>query len=178
MKRVYLLLLSTAFALPLSAREVQGANKTTQTTGSMKTVEELCQPSKAQSYLSINNVRATILGGWDMWWDLNTARYEVPKGSNKHSMFAGSLWLGGVDEGNQLKLAAMTYRQAGNDYWPGPLTSDGTASTNKEICDKYDRHWIIYREEVDIHKAWLECLDDPNCDEAELFPGYESQIPE
>ena len=41
MKRVYLLLLSTAFALPLSAREVQGANKTTQTTGSMKTVEEL-----------------------------------------------------------------------------------------------------------------------------------------
>ena len=53
----------------------------------------------------------------------------------------------------------------------------GTASTNKEICDKYDRHWIIYREEVDIHKAWLECLDDPNCDEAELFPGYESQIP-
>ena len=111
MKRVYLLLLTTALALPLSAREVQGANKTTQTTGSMKTVEELCQPSKAQSDLSINNVRATILGGGDMWWDLNTARYEVPKGSNKHSMFAGSLWLGGVDEGNQLKLAAMTYRQ-------------------------------------------------------------------
>ena len=66
MKRVYLLLLSTAFALPLSAREVQGVNKTTQTTGSMKTVEELCQPSKAQSDLSINNVRATILGGGDM----------------------------------------------------------------------------------------------------------------
>ena len=75
--------------------EAQGKYPT-QTTGSMKTVEELCQPSKAQSDLSINNVRATILGGGDMWWDLNTARYEVPKGSNKHSMFAGSLWLGGV----------------------------------------------------------------------------------
>ena len=180
MKRVYLLLLSAAFTLPLSAREVQGAseNSGSANTGSMKTVEELCQPSKAQSDLSINNVRATILGGGDMWWDLNTARYEVPKGSNKHSMFAGSLWLGGVDEGNQLKLAAMTYRQSGNDYWPGPLTTDGTASTNKEICDKYDRHWIIYREEVDVHKAWLECLDDPNCNDAELFPGYESQIPQ
>ena len=102
MKRVYLLLLSAAFTLPLSAREVQGAseNSGSANTGSMKTVEELCQPSKAQSDLSINNVRATILGGGDMWWDLNTARYEVPKGSNKHSMFAGSLWLGGVDEGN------------------------------------------------------------------------------
>ena len=181
MKRVYLLLLSTALALPLSAREVQSAGKTNgsaSSSGSMKTVEELCQPSKAQSDLSINNVRATILGGGDMWWDLNTARYEVPKGSNKHSMFAGSLWLGGVDEGNQLKLAAMTYRQAGNDYWPGPLTTDGTASTNKEICDKYDTHWIIYREEVDIHKGWLECLADPNCNDVELFPGYESQIPQ
>ena len=180
MKRVFLLLLSAAFALPLSAREVQGVGKNSgaANSGSMKTVEELCQPSKAQSDLSINNVRATILGGGDMWWDLNTARYEVPKGSNKHSMFAGSLWLGGVDEGNQLKLAAMTYRQSGNDYWPGPLTTDGTASTNKEICDKYDRHWILYREEVDVHKAWLECLADPNCDDAELFPGYESQIPQ
>ena len=42
---------------------------------SNKTVEELCQPAKAQSDLNINNVRATILGGGDMWWDLNTARY-------------------------------------------------------------------------------------------------------
>ena len=30
---------------------------------SNKTVEELCQPAKAQSDLSINNVRATILAG-------------------------------------------------------------------------------------------------------------------
>ena len=84
MKRVFLFLVSVAFALPLSAREVPGAGQNFSSTnsGSMKTVEELCQPSKAQSDLSINNVRATILGGGDMWWDLNTARYEVPKGSN------------------------------------------------------------------------------------------------
>ena len=41
----------------------------------------------------------------------NQARYEVPKGGGRHSMFAGALWLGGVDEGNQLKLAAMTYQK-------------------------------------------------------------------
>ncbi len=143
----------------------------------LKTMEELCQPSKAQSDLNINNVRATILGGGDMWWDLNVARYEVPKGSNKHSMFAGALWLGGVDEGNQLKLAAMTYRQGGNDYWPGPLSADGNANITKETCDKYDRHWIIFRDDVETHKAWLDCRDDPDCNEGELFPGYESQIP-
>ena len=87
---------------------------------SNKTVEELCQPARAQSDLNINNVRATILGGGDMWWDLNTARYEVPKGGGKHSMFAGALWLGGLDEGNQLKLAAVTYRSRGGGLlaWP------------------------------------------------------------
>ena len=49
MKRVYLLLLSTALALPLSARTVQSAGKTNGTAsslGSMKTVKELCQLSK------------------------------------------------------------------------------------------------------------------------------------
>jgi hypothetical protein len=183
MKRNYftivgvLLMATLAFAKedPNLAKPTQGLNNSVNK--SLKTVEELCQPSKSQADLNINNVRATILGGGDMWWDLNVARYEVPKGSNRHSMFAGALWLGGVDEGNQLKLAAMTYRQRGNDYWPGPLSTDGTASTNKDICDKYDRHWIITREEVETHKAWLDCLDDPNCIESEVFPGYESQIP-
>lgn len=165
----------------LFAREIPGlplANQSGKTGSSNKTVEELCQPARAQSDLNINNVRTTILGGGDMWWDLNQARYEVPKGSNRHSMFAGALWLGGIDDGNQLKLAAMTYRQRGNDFWPGPLSNDNLASVTKEVCDKYDRHWIIYREDVDVHKAWLDCKADPNCDEAVNFPGYANQIPD
>ena len=183
MKRIYVTLAGIMMmATTVMAKEIPYLDKPNQalnpsSNSVLKTMEELCQPSKAQSDLNINNVRATILGGGDMWWDLNVARYEVPKGSNKHSMFAGALWLGGVDEGNQLKLAAMTYRQGGNDYWPGPLSTDGNASTNKEICDKYDKHWIIFRDDVETHKAWLDCRDDPQCDDAELFPGYESQIP-
>ncbi|NVK04864.1 MAG: T9SS type A sorting domain-containing protein [Flavobacteriia bacterium] len=159
-------------------REIPGLPSSSGKMESNKSVEELCQPAQAQSDLNINNVRATILGGGDMWWDLNQARYEVPKGSNRHSMFAGALWLGGVDEGNQLKLAAMTYRQRGNDYWPGPLSTDGLATVTKDVCDRYDRHWIIYRSQVDIHKAWLECQDDPDCDAGVEFPGYESNIPD
>ena len=65
------------------------------TTRSNKTVEELCQPSRAQSDLNINNVRTTILNGGDMWWNLSNARYEVPKVQTgqvaKHAMFAGAL---------------------------------------------------------------------------------------
>ncbi|GGH67204.1 T9SS type A sorting domain-containing protein [Phaeocystidibacter marisrubri] len=172
-------LFSVFAVVSASGREIPGLPlSTNKSANSNKTVAELCQPAQAQSDLNINNVRTTILGGGDMWWDLNQARYEVPKGSNLHSMFAGALWLGGVDEGNQLKLAAMTYRQKGNDYWPGPLSTDGLATVTKEVCDKYDRHWIIYREQVDIHKAWLDCQSDPDCDAAAEFPGYEGNIPD
>ena len=93
-------------------------------------------------------------------------------------MFAGALWLGGLDEGNQLKLAAVTYRSRGVDYWPGPLSTDGLASVNKEICDKYDKQWIITREEVEMHRAWLLCKNDPDCNVGDKFPGYEGNIPD
>ena len=39
-----------------------------------------CSPSSSQTDLDINNVRATILGGGDMWWNLSDAQYEIPKG--------------------------------------------------------------------------------------------------
>ena len=67
-----------------------------------------CNPSASQTDLDVNNVRTTIMGGGDMWWNLDDARYEIPKDGNRHSLFAGSLWIGGVDAGGQLKVAAMT----------------------------------------------------------------------
>ena len=57
-----------------------------------------CLPATAQTELNINNVRTTILAGGDMWWDLDNGKYEIPKDSDKHSMFAGALWIGGLDD--------------------------------------------------------------------------------
>ncbi|MCK7461737.1 MAG: hypothetical protein MZU84_06590 [Sphingobacterium sp.] len=42
---------------------------------------------------------------------LETAEYEIPKGSKKTSMFSFSLWIGGIDINNNLKLAAYRYGQ-------------------------------------------------------------------
>lgn len=142
----------------------------------LQSLAEGCAPATAQADLNINNVRARILGGGDMWWDLNDAQYEVPKGSNKHAMFAGALWLGGIDDADQLKLAAMTYRQRGVDFWPGPLDDD--ASITEQTCQDYDRQWTVYRSEVEIHKAWIDCKEDPDCSVEERFPGYAGEIPQ
>jgi hypothetical protein len=43
-----------------------------------------------------------------MWWDFESAQYEIPKGSGKMSMFAASLWIGGIDVNNQLKTCGFT----------------------------------------------------------------------
>jgi hypothetical protein len=111
-----------------------------------------CNPSTSQTDLDVNNVRTIIMAGGDMWWNLDNARYEVPKGGNKHSMFAGALWIGGVDDGGQLKVAAMTYRQSGNDFWPGPLnTSNATISA--EECNKWDKHFKLERSDVEEYVA-------------------------
>ena len=109
-----------------------------------------CIPAKSATELNLNNVRARINTGGDMWWDLQgIAQYEIPKGSTKTSMFSASLWLGGVDVNGQLKGAFQRYRGSGNDYWPGPLTDDGKAAVSQEVCTEYDKHFVILREDVD-----------------------------
>jgi len=112
-----------------------------------------CSPGEAQTDLDINNVRARILTSGDMWWDLISARYEVPKGGNIFSSFAGSIWIGGLDAGGQLKVAAMTYRQTGEDYWPGPINK-ATVSTTAAICSQFDKHWKITQTQVQDFVNW------------------------
>ena len=53
-----------------------------------------CMDPSSEAELDIGNVRANILGGGDMWWNLSEAQYEVPKNEGVHSLFAGSLWIG------------------------------------------------------------------------------------
>jgi len=123
-----------------------------------------CAPGYNFKWLEINNVRTRINTSGDMWWDFEVAQYEIPKGSKKMSMFSAALWIGGLDANGQLKLAAQRYRQIGIDYWPGPLTTDGTASVSSDVCAEYDKLHYVTRAEVDDFNA---AFDDPAG-----YPGY------
>jgi hypothetical protein len=93
-------------------------------------------------YLDVNNVRTAILNRGDKNWNLSNAQYEVPKGSGAHTVFTSSLWIGGLDNGGGLHQAAMTYRQTGMDFFPGPLdTINGT--TDSATAVQYDYIWRI-----------------------------------
>jgi hypothetical protein len=167
MKNKGLIISSVALLLALnaSARVNSGqlGGKTGRVQDNLTTLANACNPATAQTDLEINNVRTTIMTGGDMWWDLISAQYEIPKGSGNHSMFSGALWIGGIDAGGQLKVAAMTYRQTGSDFWPGPLDTVNT-STEQDVCEAYDKHFKITRKEVEEFYGWS---TDPS-----QYPGY------
>jgi type IX secretion system substrate protein/two component regulator with propeller domain len=97
--------------------------------------------------VNANDVDALILNRGDMHWNLINSKYEVPKGSGKNSVFASALWIGGLDSGGNLHLAAQTYRQTGEDYWPGPI--DGISMPFDSLsCRHYNRIWKIDKYEI------------------------------
>lgn len=108
-----------------------------------------CAPARSEIDMSINNVRARLLGGGDVWWNLTDGKYIVPKvepGSGLpevSAIFAGAVWLGGYDPVGNLKLAAQQYRSSNaNDFWPGPLDPvNGTV--DRETCADWDKHFRV-----------------------------------
>lgn len=72
-------------------------------------------------HLDANQVDARINAGGEQHWDLvSRAQYAVPKQYDRHCSFASSLWIGGLDQGGALHMAASTYRQNGEEYYAGP----------------------------------------------------------
>ena len=115
----------------------------------------LLQPMQGYSTLDINEVRAGIMNRGDMFWDIfgtTNARYEVPKNSGISAKFASALWIGGFDNGGVLHEAAMTYRQTGSDYWPGPLDTI-TGTIDSATSALYDKIWKIDRLNIEEFKT-------------------------
>lgn len=145
-----------------------------------------CAPASQNRVLDFNNVSAYIENSGLLWLNrsLSRASYFVPKGAGTAPIFAGGLWMGGVDATNQLKLAAIRFRGDGNDYWPGPLSvspNSGNGSDKKDFgaaaidqveCAKWDKFYVITRQDVNEFRSWYKCSQDPNCDAAVDFPGY------
>lgn len=113
-----------------------------------------CAPSISQENLDINNVRAKLLGGNGQWSDDEKAGYEIPKGSNKNSIYAGAIWIGATDGGGNIRVAANTYgyNSGKSDFYPGPINST-TGSISAEQCLFYDKHFKVNKSDIDAFKA-------------------------
>ena len=126
-----------------------------------------CAVDAGAAYMQINNIRARIMDEGDMWWDpgVGLPRYYAPAAGNVCSLFAGALWVGGIDAGGQLKVAAMTYRQNGEDFWTGPIYKGFQISAAQ--CLQWDKMFYVTRAEVD---NWYANGGTPSSDIAN-WPG-------
>ena len=116
---------------------------------------EDCTAATAQTDQDINNVRARLLSGGDVWWDLQDGKYVVPAppvGSGLpevSSIFAGAVWLGGQDPSGNLKVAATDYRTGGQtDFYPGPLNPT-TGRTDLPFCQQWDQFFEVLGTEAE-----------------------------
>lgn len=156
--RLWIAFLLAFVALGVSAKENPNAKKAAKTAKAQ--YRDVCANSESQIDQEINNVRARLLGGGDCWWDFTDGRYIVPKvdvasgQAEVSSLYAGSVWLGGIDPAGNLKLACQDYRTgSSNEFWPGPLTELGI--TDQFTCDNWDRHFRVTGEEIRKHLSNL-----------------------
>ncbi|MBX2906818.1 MAG: T9SS type A sorting domain-containing protein [Taibaiella sp.] len=110
-------------------------------------------PFSVVDSIDVNNINAVALVHGDMWWKPFSSSYFgcfYPNGTSKLISFAGAMWLSGYDDGGNLHVSAQTYRQDGNDYWPGPL--DAAGGLTYAISSDWAKIWKVNRSEVTDHK--------------------------
>jgi hypothetical protein len=75
--------------------------------------------------------------------------YEIPKTNDvqkKSTLFTSGLWIGAKTKDSVEHLSAMTYRQRGPDFWPGPISD--TLNTAK-----YNKIYKVTQQDVEDHKS-------------------------
>ena len=143
------------------ARECTTCRKKSTTKTAMQSKAAVCKRAQSTAELNINNVRALINGYGNMWYDGSITQYHIPKDGTSTPLYCAALWIGGTDVNDQLRLAALRFGSEGDDYWPGPLTIDGTADVSIEVCNYYDRHYKITQAEVQAFMQMFDYTSNP-----------------
>ncbi len=117
-----------------------------------------CRMGQTITEISLNNVRTYVHMDGLLWSSNESSTYngyEIPKGSGKSSIYAGSLWISGTDIYGSIKQSTIKYK-GGRNFWPGPLIAKGDAqgTTDVEVCYQYDRHFEITRYQVEAFRNW------------------------
>ena len=113
--------------------------------------------------LDANEIKAAIYPGSMQFFDVYLHYYNIdnyyrrpqifyPADSLTRTYFNFNIWLGGLNSNtDSLHLAAERYRQVGTDFWPGPLSVDGKATTDSINAGKWMRTWKVSSDEIQYH---------------------------
>ncbi len=141
--------------------------------------DECSRPKKVYD-MEVNNVRARLLTGGDLFYDANYITPLYPKKSSPVSgIFAVGVWASGTDAKKAVRLSAVTYRNEGFDFTTGPLNDKGL--TEKISCDQWDNIFSVNGTHIKSHiKAFqlakannqsFDCKSIPVPDDIRYWPA-------
>ena len=114
-----------------------------------------CTIPTAHTFLNANGISAGLTQGGSLWWNGDDAEYyfPIPALFPTATLFAGGIWMGGLDPSGNYKIAASTYGASSgeSDYGAGPLTETG--ETDSMTCSNWDRFFEVGHAEILEHIA-------------------------
>lgn len=105
-------------------------------------------------FLEINNMKIPLFARGNLFrpGKIESHVAEMPTGTNINTLFQQNLWIAGIDQNNELRLAAHTNENTGLsaiDYAIGPVSS----ANYQEDFSKYNHVWKVSKAEIASHIA-------------------------
>ncbi|NND95040.1 MAG: hypothetical protein HKN45_09250, partial [Flavobacteriales bacterium] len=112
-----------------------------------------CEPIFSTTVLEVNRIRARVGTPNVFFKNWGDAGFAVPAEDSVHSIYAHIDWIGGLTADGSLHLAAGTYNSGGgSDFFTGPLSNDGAAMTEEELCESYSGLYHAKRIDALVHQ--------------------------
>ena len=135
--------------------------------------------------IDVNSINATIENTGALFSEQGNSQpgFETENGSDVHSIYSTSLWMGGLDGSSNLLGAFGSFGQNTESYTTGPLTiTPGTISTTNEdygpallttsAQQNFSGVYCVTSAEVVEFVQFSSCDADPSCNTSVTFPTY------
>ena len=123
-----------------------------------------CIPGTSKAVLHINKIRANLYHSGSMFWNgKESPVYNVipdSASSEVTAIFAGGIWLGGIQKG-KIKTAVSQFGVSNGtvDWYPGPIQFF-TGETDPKTCENWDRHFEVLGSDIETFLNIYHSLGD------------------
>jgi len=125
----------------------------------------LSQPE--HGFLDINQVDALISATGNHFWDFSKAHFYLPADSLTQPVYTSTLWIGGLDNNDELHLAAERLKQYGSDFFPGPVGN--STSYNPPYNGDWNQVWKVNKTDLEV---WLKQVNGSTPASALNWPAH------
>ncbi len=100
-----------------------------------------CEAARGEAIIDANNVRAKIMNNGGLFWNGGLPVHQVPRGTDRLTVFKSGVLFSGVVDGEARSAAATS---GSWEFWPGPYEEVASGAD----CAQYDRLYRVERRDL------------------------------